>query len=185
MGILLSIPKYTPMNITLVNTHLTLLRKAAFSLALGSLLLVGNSCEEKKSDPSPTATFNFKNQVAQGSIEGSTWMFKDGKASEESGGSSMGLSVELSSTDYANPCTEFALKTQIRFYVWEKVAVGVYDMDKDGFANFIGVGFVAGGLEVTSITATTVTGKVDVKYTDTSTGITSQINGNFTVPFCK
>ena len=42
-----------------------------------------------------------------------------------------------------------------------------------------GVGFVTGGLEITSTSVTGVSGKVDVKYTDSNVGVTSHINGHF------
>ena len=145
-------------------------------LLLFVFVFIINSCDDADTNP----VFDFKNQTVQGTIEGVAWLFKEGLAENSQGG----LSIQLSSTDYASPCDEFVINTQIRFFINE-AGTGEFNMDTDGFANFIGFGFVTGGLEITSLSASSVSGKVDVEYTDDVSGVVSEINGNFTVPICN
>ena len=154
------------------------MKNLSILLLLFSLSVLIVSCEEPEPEPA-APTFEFLNQTVQGSIEGNPWVYADGLAEDSQGG----LSIQLSSTEYADPCNEFAINTQIRFFIYEK-GEGTFDMDDDGFANFIGIGFVTGAIEVSSISGSSVSGKVDVEYTDDVSGVTSEINGNFTVPFC-
>lgn len=158
-------------------------RYATLTLSTLALVMVISSCEEEDE-----IDFSFIDQIAQGSIDGAEWTFADGIA--EIDDFSGGLSIQLSNEEYSDPCDEFIIKTQMRVFIYNKAEVGVYKIiedsnenNSDGFANFIGVGFVDGGVEITSV-GSQVRGKIDVSYTD-DMGVVSEINGNFTVDFCE
>ncbi|MEM7551807.1 MAG: hypothetical protein AAF363_19155 [Bacteroidota bacterium] len=145
------------------------------------MLLVGiYSCDEEDSP-----SFNFEDQIAQGSIDGDDWTFATGTA-KDLGGGQEGVSIELSNVSISDPCDEFIFPSQIRFALFS-TSIGVFPISDDtsGFANFIGIGFVEGAIEIESINNTTVSGRVDVRFTDPDTNVISFINGDFMVPFCN
>ena len=160
------------------------MRNLALILCL-SLLAGIISCGGDSEDcPSPT----FKSQTLQGKISGADWIFETGSA-EESFFDSEKISIELTDQSFASPCDEFSFGGNVILFSVDN-AVGVYtvcfNLDAtenqtftlyDGSTNNI---ITNGGIEITSISASSVSGKLTGSIDDQNF-----VDGTFTVPFCQ
>ena len=157
----------------------------AISISLISLLII-TSCDKDDNGPA----YNFKDQILQGSIEGKTFVMKDGYF-EESFFDETEYSIEIhDENEPEDACAVFSSEFPQVFFSVPK-AVGLYKLkfdlanfsgrtvtlyDPDGSINNIAV---AGAIEVLSISETTLTGRLDARMNKDNI-----VNGNFTVILC-
>lgn len=143
-------------------------------------------------DDTDSPSYDFKDQVAQGSINGQSWTFVSGRASI----SDEKLSIDLAADSDAVPCETFSFAgLKIFFTVDNKVALTELFFDLENFegktATFFdpddgefGLNIIAveGAIEILSITDNEVKGRIDVRDGHDNT---SSVNGNFTVEICQ
>lgn len=152
-------------------------------LFLGLVVFASFACgDDEENGPS----YEFKDQTAQGQVEGNNWTFVSG-LSEVSFFDEANISFELTSETYEDPCAEFILDG-VRVLFDAPAEVGIYELSfsENGHTvtlynpetqlNSIAVD---GAIEIVSITETEVTGRIDA-HADSETFV----NGDFTVPFC-
>jgi len=145
------------------------------------LVVIAMACG--KDDPAPS--YAFKAQIAAGKIENVSWTFVEGKA--EDNGDDLSIDLMLEQTEA--PCDIFGLGEGDMVFFTIPDAVGLYELsissnnsqtatlfDEDDFVNVIAV---KGAIEILTITATEVTGRVDLQSDNEN-----YINGNFTVTLC-
>lgn len=148
------------------------------------LLAIALGCG--KDDPKPS--YKFKNQTATGKIEGVSWTFVEGKAEDD--GDNFSIELMLDQTD--SPCDVFAFPDGDLVMFTIPNVVGLYKLkfslsggsdlrtatlfDSEETLNIIAT---EGAIEILTITASEVTGRLDVRSDDNN-----YINGNFTVSLC-
>ncbi|MFY0654278.1 MAG: hypothetical protein JXQ96_19730 [Cyclobacteriaceae bacterium] len=157
---------------------------------LVSLLIACGGDGESPTD-SCTGDPNFKNQTAQGSMDGNDWTFASGVA-EKSTFEAGKLSVQLIDETFTDICDEFLFDGNVVIFTVD-MATGVYKLCfslgnnsndvaqtltlYDGTTNHIAT---MGAIEITSITDSEVSGRLDATADETSF-----VNGTFTVPLCQ
>jgi hypothetical protein len=138
-----------------------------------------------KDDPQPS--YNFKDQTAAGEIEGVSWSFAEGTASDNG----VELSIDLMLDQPDAPCDVFIPDGDEVFFSIPN-AVGLYKLKfsfKSGAVNQTATLFdeeetlnvicSEGAIEILMITDTEVTGRLDIRSDKDN-----YINGNFTVALC-
>lgn len=158
------------------------------SKALIACLVVANfGCGD---DEGPA--YEFKDQNLQGQINGKSWTFVDGNAEVNSFDDTR-LSIELGAEALEDPCDFFSISglrvffsvknevtlTELNFSLDDEGGQTITLFDPEGNQNIIAT---AGAIEILTITATEITGKMDARYEgDGGDGV----NGNFSVTFCS
>ncbi len=151
----------------------------AFSLIL-------NAC----SDDDGSLSVNFKDQPAQGQINGEAWTIGSGTAEMSADEISIDLYSNVSQA--SSPCDIFIDDYAQAFFSIPK-KVGKYDLnisliniqESQTVTFFVPEGTInivasKGAVEILSISETEVTGRMDVRH-DNETGV----NGNFTLTVCE
>ncbi|MEQ8551384.1 MAG: hypothetical protein RIC06_15980 [Cyclobacteriaceae bacterium] len=152
-------------------------------LTFGLLLI---SCNK---DDDGTPAYEFKDQNLQGQIDGIDFNLGDGAVDSFNGELSFNLYSDQESTAvcelfgfgdfvqvfFAIPAETGVLELFINFSSGEGETVTMFN--PDGSLNIIAT---VGAVDITEITETTVSGRMDIKYDGSSF-----LNGNFTVGFCE
>lgn len=155
-----------------------------------SLVIFTFSCgDDEDSGPS----YDFKDQTAQGQLNGKNWTFASGDADFGDGK----ISIELGADDDYVPCELFSISGPSIFFTIDN-ATGVtelvfdledfnnaktatfYDPDEGDFG--LNIIAVEGAIEILSISDTEVKGRLDIRDGDDNS---SSVNGNFTVTVCE
>ncbi len=164
--------------------------KNFLTVALFASMVYFTACSSD--DEGDTGGFSFVDQNAQGTIDGES--FTLGEASAEDSFFSEGeFSIELynSSEDITDVCDLFGFGDQVSVFFDIPAQVGVYELsfdlsnledgrtvtlfNPDGANNIIAS---EGAVEITEITATTVSGRIDAR------GSESSVNGNWSATIC-
>jgi len=165
--------------------------KNTVTLLLSFSILFIVSCS--KDDEAGSGGYEFKNQNAQGTIDGISFSFGEGTA-EDSFFNDGELSIDLfdDSEDITDICDSFSFGDFVRVFFDVPNAVGVYELSfsltdaENGRtvtlfnpANTLNIIATEGAVEILSITDTEVSGRLDVRGGDDDS-----VNGNFTVTIC-
>jgi hypothetical protein len=158
--------------------------RATFTILVMALLL---SCS--KSDP-PKPVYSFTNQDVAGKIENVAWTYADGFA-QTSTGTDPRLSVNLFLTQSKKGCavTSSITGDQVFFGLPAKVGLYTLSFNLQGGSSYTATLFQKstttniiaseGAIEILTITATEVTGRMDARSDDKNF-----VNGNFRVAVC-
>lgn len=164
--------------------------KLLSKLAMLSLIIVFFSCGDDDDDG---PAYDFKDQIAQGTINGKSWTFESGRAEISNGE----LSIDLSADSESIPCETFFFDGLIIFFYIDnetgttELNFDLNDFDNSKTATFYdpedgesGLNIIAteGAIEILSITDTEITGRLDIRdgYDNSSS-----VNGNFTIELCE
>ena len=180
--------------LTLLKTYTTMkkLVNTLFAIVLFASIAFAISCSEEDLLGIPTEnTWNFLSQNVQGTIEGVAFSLGEGKA-EESFSNSSDLSINLyNSNEVITEVCDFFNNESVEVFFDIPAEVGLYELfidlsALDGqtvtmFNPVTSVNTVAaeGAVEITSITDTEVSGRIDARAGETS------VNGNFTITYCS
>jgi hypothetical protein len=152
------------------------------------VVTIAAGCGDDDNGPS----YKFKDQNASGEIDNVGWAYEDGFVEiDDDGSGGTQLWIELTLAQSGEICSLVPEGDMVFFFVPN--AVGVYKLkfdlsgnsddsqtatlfDEDDFGNFIAT---EGAIEIISITATEVIGRIDARCDGES-----YVNGNFTVSFC-
>jgi hypothetical protein len=151
------------------------------------LLIIAFACS--KSEETAAPAFSFKSQDAAGKIKSSDWKYADGFADKFNRGSDPFIDITLVETQPQKGC-DIVIPTGNRVFFVVPAVVALYKLSPGltgnnytvtlyekatGFNVIVGTGAV----EILSITATEVTGRIDAQADDKSF-----VNGNFKVTIC-
>ncbi|WP_422360808.1 hypothetical protein [Reichenbachiella sp.] len=147
------------------------------------------SCGDDDEGPA----YDFKDQTAQGLINGKSWSFVSGRSSVSNGELSVSLGAD---TDYV-PCESFSINGLNIFFTVDN-EVGLYELkfdfedldnsqtatfyDPDGGEFGLNIIAVEGAIEILSVSSSEVRGRLDIRDGDDNS---SSVNGNFTVTLCE
>ena len=150
-----------------------------------SSIIIFSSCS-KDEDNGPA--YEFLDQDLQGTIDGEAFVFGDGIVSSSDGELSFDL---LSDMETESACEQFGFGDFVSVFFTIPEAEGIVELSLN-LQSFEGqtvtmfnpetslnVIATEGAVEITSITETSVSGKMDVKYDGENF-----VNGNFTAVFC-
>ena len=127
----------------------------------------------------------FIDQPAQGKIAGNPWLFADGRAGDNGDGS---LDIELALPQSQTGCAIFIASGSSVFFGLPAATPGVYPLTISEpiqivtlFDDATAVNYIAtrGQIELLTVTALEVTGRIVVAYDDDT-----YVNGNFTIAHC-
>lgn len=155
------------------------------AIALCLLLLL--SCSKDEEAPS----YNFKDQALAGAIEGVDWTYGNGYANITGDASAEKLHVTLVLPTENEGCDIMPEGDMVFFSLPKLLGVQVLRLDFDNLENsrtvtlydseeIMNVIATEGAVEITSVTDTEVTGRIDARADDVNF-----VNGNFTVPLCQ
>lgn len=141
------------------------------------------SCKDDDDDEKPS--YSFKDQEAQGKVGNEDWTCIDGYATNdqffvitltlEEDGTGCGISA-IPARDNVSFITE--LETGVYLLGTGSTIYSVTLTDADDLSNHHVA--LEGAIEITSITDTFVSGRLDARLDDGN-----YVNGNFSVPICK
>ncbi|UXX80457.1 hypothetical protein N7E81_05005 [Reichenbachiella carrageenanivorans] len=159
------------------------------------LVLISFSCSEDE-DGGSDSSYEFKEQVAQGTINDKDWTLGSGYASSSSNDR---LSINLFGKDFETPCDVFSDRGVLIFFTLDN-KVGVTELkfdfddldnsktatflDPDAGGDFGPLNIIAteGAIEILSVTDSEVKGRLDIRNGGDNT---SSVNGNFTIDICQ
>jgi hypothetical protein len=167
------------------------MKRLSLLLTLAAIVFI-SSCSESED---PEAAYDFKEQVAQGQIEGDAWTFSAGKAflTEDQEGNiiySVNMYSDQETAGTSDVCRLFGADFDEIFFSIP-TEVGVYELSFDlnssssrtatlfDRENTLNVIVSDGAIEIIAVTETQVTGRMDIK-----SGSDNFINGNFTLDIC-
>lgn len=158
------------------------------SLLLIFSLAILFSCKDEEEKP----THTFKNQNLSGKIGNISWTFNDGYADVYGIDEQSQVSVDLfMEAEEGEGCSALAKGNEVLFTLPNKVGLYLLKFELNDFENSVVVnlfeeeGYVnnlatTGALEITAISDTQVSGRIDARIDDASF-----VNGNFTVDICN
>jgi hypothetical protein len=161
------------------------MKKRANYFCVILFILSVSACSEDDEKNAPA--YAFQDQIIQGKINGQVWSFKDGNAEVNSFDETK-LSIDLGSNKVNDPCG-FGATSGLRVFFSIKKELGLKELssstegqtitmyDPEGSLNTISS---EGAVELLTITATQVTGRIDAQFDDDNF-----VNGNFTVLLCE
>jgi hypothetical protein len=161
------------------------MRASSFLILSLAILL---SCNDEVEKPS----HNFKNQNLSGKIGNTSWTFNDGYADVYGIDEDSQVSFDLfQEAEEGEGCSALSKGNEVLFTLPNKVGLYLLNFELNDFESSIVVnlfeedGYVnhlasTGAVEITSISETQVSGRIDAKIDDKSF-----VNGNFTVNICK
>lgn len=135
--------------------------------------------------------YSFKNQDLSGKIGNTEWTYTDGYAEIYGTGDDSQISVDLFQQAEGEGCSAFPIGNEVFFSMPNKVGVYKLKLDLDNFESskivtlYEEEGSVnnlasTGAVEITSISDTQVTGKIDARLDGENF-----VNGNFSVSICQ
>lgn len=133
-------------------------------------------------DDSPTPSYEFKDQAAQGKIGNVAWEYEDGKVEDVE----VAFNIELLLTQPAPACENpgFGIGNQVYFTLPR--SAGLFELSPNGHTVTIfnissAQTFVAtqGAVEIISASGSFLFGRIDARFDDGNF-----VNGSFSVPFC-
>ncbi|MFW5759757.1 MAG: hypothetical protein ACOCXH_02115 [Cyclobacteriaceae bacterium] len=165
------------------------MKKLSFLLSLVIAITFLSACSSEDGDPS--ATYDFKEQIAQGQIEGEAWTFEAGKAlltEDQDGNPIYSIKMYSNNETITEVCSFFGAEFDEVFFSLP-TEIGVYKLsfsssnsrtvtlfDRENIMNVIASD---GAVEIIAISETQITGRADIR-----SGNDNFINGNFTLEIC-
>lgn len=141
------------------------------------------SCSDDDSD-NDGPSYEFKNQELQGMIDGQAFVLGEGTVSSSDGELSLKL---LSDMETASACDQFGSGDFVRVFFTIAEAEGIVELSFEEQTvtlfnpeNTLNIIITEGAVEITSISESSVSGKIDARYDDENF-----VNGNFTAEFCE
>ena len=155
--------------------------------AIALCLLLLTSCS--KDDESPV--YDFKDQALAGAIEGVSWSYGDGYASTTGEGATAKLHVTLVLPSEDEGCDIMPDGDRVFFTLPSNTGVHLLKFDFNDLEGsrtvtlfddeeVMNVIATEGAVEITSITETHITGRIDARADEDNF-----VNGNFSVPLCN
>lgn len=156
-----------------------------FAISLAALI---SSCGD---DENEKPSYSFKNQTLSGKIANTSWTFGDGYAEIYGTGDDSELYIDLFVDVDGEGCDILPEGDQVFFSIPNKVGVYKLKFDLNSMENsqtvtlfedeeFMNSIATEGAVEITAITETTISGKIDA-----TVDAENNVNGNFTVNICQ
>ena len=155
--------------------------------AIGLCLLLLSSCGKEEEAPA----YSFEDQTLAGAIEGVNWTYGDGYANVTGEGATSKLHVTLVLPSEDEGCDIMPEGDRVFFSFPLFAGLHILKLDFNDLENSrtvtlfdteetMNVIATEGAVEITSITETHVTGRIDARADEDNF-----INGNFSVPLCQ
>jgi hypothetical protein len=155
--------------------------------AIALCLFLLFSCSKDSEAPA----YDFKDQELAGVIEGQEWAYGDGYADITGEGSDAKLHITLVLPTESEGCDIMPEGDRVFFSVPKGTGLHVLKLDLDNLEvsrtvtlfdseETMNVIATKGAVEITSITDTEITGRIDARGDDVNF-----VNGNFSVPLCQ
>lgn len=155
--------------------------------AIGLCLLLLFSCSKDSESPA----YDFKDQELSGFIEGVNWMYGDGYATTTGEGATSKMHITLVLPSEDEGCDIMPEGDRVFFSFPLQAGIHVLKLDFNDVENsrtvtlfdseeVMNVIATEGAVEITSITETHITGRIDARADEDNF-----VNGNFSVPLCN